>query len=92
MKFLLAIPALLAGAAQAFQFTNDIPVDAYYVEGSDYAITWAPEDRNDTFRLELYTFLVNPIFVGNTGPFGSPVYDYNDTTTVLDGKRQVCSC
>jgi hypothetical protein len=87
MKLLFAIPALLAGAAQAFSFTNDIPVDAYYDEGSDFAITWVPEDRNDTFRLELYTFLVNPIFVGNTGPFGSPVYDYNDTTTVLDGKR-----
>ncbi|KAI1302944.1 hypothetical protein F5Y03DRAFT_192042 [Xylaria venustula] len=83
MKLLLAIPALLAGAVQAFGFTNDIPVDAVYDEGTDFVITWEPEDRNDTFRLELYTFLVNPIQTG-TSPWGGPIYDYNDTTTVLD--------
>ncbi|KAI1346834.1 hypothetical protein F5Y01DRAFT_262406 [Xylaria sp. FL0043] len=84
MKFFLAaVPALLAGAVQAFSFTNDIPVDAYYTEGTDYAITWEIEDRNDTFRLELYTFAVNPIQTG-TSPWGAPIYDYNDTTTVLD--------
>ncbi|KAI1742377.1 hypothetical protein F4680DRAFT_445941 [Xylaria scruposa] len=85
MMKLLAIPALLAGAAQAFQFLNDIPVDANYTAGTDYVIEWKVEDRNDTFRLELYTFLTDPIYVGpGSGPFGIPVYDYNDTTTVLN--------
>ncbi|KAI0490326.1 hypothetical protein F4859DRAFT_5352 [Xylaria cf. heliscus] len=82
---LFAISALLAGATQAFQFLNDIPVDAVYNEGSDFVIEWKPEDRDDTFRLELYTFLVNPIYVGpSPNPWGGPIYDYNDTTTVLD--------
>ncbi|KAI1757624.1 hypothetical protein F4782DRAFT_546730 [Xylaria castorea] len=82
---LLAIPVLLAGAAQAFQFLNDIPVDANYKEGSDFVIEWEPENRTDTFRLELYTFLVNPIYVGPPpSPWEGPVYDSNDTTTVLD--------
>ncbi|RWA11694.1 hypothetical protein EKO27_g3420 [Xylaria grammica] len=82
---LLAISALLAGATQAFQFLNDIPVDGYYDEGSDFVIEWKPEDRNDTFRLELYTFLVDPIYVGPSPyPWGGPIYDYNETTTVLD--------
>ncbi|KAK5630618.1 hypothetical protein RRF57_006333 [Xylaria bambusicola] len=87
MLKVLAIQALLAGAAQAlFGFTNDIPVDAYYDEGSDFVITWDPQDRNDTFRLELYTSLTNPIYVGpGSGPWGIPVYEYNSTTTVLDG-------
>ncbi|KAI0110389.1 hypothetical protein GGR51DRAFT_558036 [Nemania sp. FL0031] len=82
---LLAISTLLAGAAQAFQFLNDIPVDAYYNEGTDYVIEWAVENRSDTFRLELYTFLVDPIYVGPSPyPWGFPIYDYNDTTTVLN--------
>ncbi|KAI0903517.1 hypothetical protein F4824DRAFT_498158 [Ustulina deusta] len=82
---LLAIPSLLAGVAQAFQFLNDIPVDGYYNEGSDFVIEWKPQDRNDTFRLELYTFLVDPIYVGPSPyPWGGPIYNYNDTTTVLD--------
>ncbi|KAJ2993498.1 hypothetical protein NUW58_g1821 [Xylaria curta] len=83
---LLVIPALLAGASQAlFQFLNDIPVDAYYNEGSDLVIQWKPQDRNDTFRLELYTFLTDPIYVGPSPyPRGFPIYEYNGTTTVLD--------
>ncbi|KAJ3579622.1 hypothetical protein NPX13_g943 [Xylaria arbuscula] len=89
MKFLLPL-ALLAGAANAlFGFTNDIPVDAYYDEGSDFKITWTPQDRNDTFRLELYTFLVDPIYVGPSPyPWGFPIYDYNETTTVLDAEAK----
>lgn len=90
---LLAIPALLAGAAQAFQFLNDIPVDAYFIEGSDYVIEWEPENRDDTFSLQLYTSLVDPIYVGPSPyPWGPPVYDYNSTTTILNGKHyNTCS-
>ncbi|KAH8157408.1 hypothetical protein CIB48_g10835 [Xylaria polymorpha] len=81
---LLALPALLAGAAQALHFTNDIPVDAYYQVGTDFVLTWSPETRTDTFNLTVDSFLANPILVSpNGGPLGSPVYDYKGKEIVL---------
>ncbi|KAI1173098.1 hypothetical protein F4777DRAFT_581304 [Nemania sp. FL0916] len=72
MLKLLAIPTLLAGATHAFGFWNQIPIDAYYPEGSDFLIQWTPDaNRTDTFRLELYTFS------NDTG-------NINETTTVLN--------
>lgn len=84
---LLALPALLAGAAQALHFTNDIPVDAYYQVGTDFVLTWSPETRTDTFNLTVDSFLANPILVSpNGGPLGSPVYDYKGKEIVLSGE------
>ncbi|KAI3323285.1 hypothetical protein HD806DRAFT_544616 [Xylariaceae sp. AK1471] len=80
---LLAIPALLAGVAQAFQFTNDIPVDAFYEEGTEFVLEWAPETRTDTFNLTIGSFLAEPILVSPI-VFGSPIYDYQDKDIVLD--------
>ncbi|KAI0532373.1 hypothetical protein GGR58DRAFT_517774 [Xylaria digitata] len=51
---LLAIPALLAGAVQGLHFTNDIPFNSYYEVGSE----------TDGFRLQLSSFLSEPIYVG----------------------------
>ncbi|KAI0451783.1 hypothetical protein F5B21DRAFT_485580 [Xylaria acuta] len=81
---LLALPALLAGAAQALHFTNDIPVDAFYDVGTDFVLTWAPETRTDTFNLTVDSFLAEPILVSpNGGPLGSPIYDYQGQEIVL---------
>ncbi|KAI0205745.1 hypothetical protein F4808DRAFT_455980 [Astrocystis sublimbata] len=82
---LLAVPSLLAGVSQALHFTNDIPVDAYYEEGTDFVLTWDKETREDTFKLSVSSFLANPILVSpNGGPLGSPVYDYKGINVVLD--------
>lgn len=84
---LLAIPALLAGAAQALQFTNDIPVDAFYQEGTEFVLEWVPEDRADTFKLSIGSFLAEPILVSPSGgPLGSPIYDYQGKDIVLGGE------
>jgi hypothetical protein len=84
---LLAIPALLAGVAQAFQFMNDIPVDAFYEEGTGFVFEWAPETRTDTFNLTIDSFLAEPILVSpNGGPLGSPLYDYQGKDVVLDSQ------
>ncbi|KAI1108099.1 hypothetical protein F5Y14DRAFT_437412 [Nemania sp. NC0429] len=82
---LLAIPAaLLAGAAQAIQFTNDIPVDAFYQEGTDFVLKWVPENRADTFKLSIGSFLAEPVLVSPSGgPLGSPIYDYKGVNIVL---------
>ncbi|KAI0485431.1 hypothetical protein F4859DRAFT_470960 [Xylaria cf. heliscus] len=82
---LLALPALLAGVAQAVQFTNDIPVDALYKEGTNFVLTWAPETRTDTFNLTINSFLADPILVSHDGPLGGPIYDYKDKEIVLNG-------
>ncbi|KAI0514977.1 hypothetical protein F5B22DRAFT_211247 [Xylaria bambusicola] len=84
MKF-LALPALLAGAAQALTFTNNIPVDSYYKVGSEFTLEWLPETRTDSFRLEVSSFLAEPILVSPSGgPLGSPIYDYKSQTILLD--------
>ncbi|KAI1737139.1 hypothetical protein F4680DRAFT_451233 [Xylaria scruposa] len=85
MKF-LALSALLAGAAQAIHFTNDIPVGAVYKVGTEFVLTWSPETRTDTFNLTLSSGLANPIVVDpHGGPYGSPIYDFQSKTIVLDG-------
>ncbi|KAI1119237.1 hypothetical protein F5Y14DRAFT_397124 [Nemania sp. NC0429] len=82
---LAAIPALLAGAAQALDFTNKIPVDAAYTIGSNFVLKWTPEARTDTFILQITSFLETPILVSPSGgPLGSPIYDYKSQTIVLD--------
>ncbi|KAI1184098.1 hypothetical protein F5B17DRAFT_98261 [Nemania serpens] len=79
-----AIPALLAGAAQALTFTNNIPVDATYSVGSNFVLKWAPETRTDTFTLQITSFLETPILVSPSGgPLGSPIYDYKSQTLIL---------
>ncbi|KAF2972914.1 hypothetical protein GQX73_g552 [Xylaria multiplex] len=85
MMKLLATSALLAGAAQAIKFLNDIPVDAFYNEGSEFVLEWEPEARTDTFHLTIGSFLTEPILVSpNGGPLGSPIYDYQLKDIVLD--------
>lgn len=81
---LLAIPALLAGVAQAIQFLNDIPVGAYYDPGTEFVLEWKPEDRTDTFQLTITSFLTDPILV-NPGQSQFPVYDFKEMDIVLDG-------
>lgn len=82
---LLAVPALLAGAAQAIHFTNDIPVDAYYEVGTEFVLEWDKETREDTFTLSVGSFLAEPILVSpNGGPLGSPIYDYKGMDIILD--------
>ncbi|KAI4862593.1 hypothetical protein F4820DRAFT_16978 [Hypoxylon rubiginosum] len=80
---LLAIPALLAGVAQAIQFLNDIPVGAYYDPGTEFVLEWKPEDRTDTFQLTITSFLTDPILV-NPGQSQFPVYDFKEMDIVLD--------
>ncbi|KAI0113614.1 hypothetical protein GGR51DRAFT_19169 [Nemania sp. FL0031] len=82
---LLAIPALLAGVAQSINFTNNIPVNSFFEVGSEFVLTWSPETRTDTFRLELFSFSDTPILVSPSGgPLGSPIYDYQSRTILLD--------
>ncbi|KAF2969160.1 hypothetical protein GQX73_g4400 [Xylaria multiplex] len=82
---LLAIPALLAGAVQGLHFTNDIPVNSYYEVGTEFVLEWVPEARTDGFRLQLSSFLSEPIYVGPpTGPWTGPQYDYKSQTVDLD--------
>ncbi|KAJ2986779.1 hypothetical protein NUW58_g4866 [Xylaria curta] len=81
---LLAIPALLAGAAQALHFTNVIPVESYYEIGSEFVLQWEPEARTDGFKLDVFSFLGTPILVSpNGGPLGGPIYDYQSQTVLL---------
>ncbi|KAI1147255.1 hypothetical protein F4825DRAFT_455654 [Nemania diffusa] len=83
---LLAVPTLLVGVVQSLDFTNVIPVESYYEVGSKFVLTWAPETRTDTFKLELSSFSGTPILVSpNGGPLGSPIYDYQSRTILLDG-------
>ncbi|XXH04043.1 hypothetical protein Hte_010454 [Hypoxylon texense] len=81
MKF-LAISALLAGAAQAIQFLNDIPVGAYYSPGTEFVLEWEPEDRTDTFQLTIASFLTTPI-ITNPGQSQFPEYDFKVEGIVL---------
>lgn len=82
---LLAISALLTGAAQAFSFVNDYNYASYHTAGSNFVISWEIENRDDTFRLELATYLVKPKS-GVTGPY------YNSTEAVLTGRDETYSC
>ncbi|KAI0445080.1 hypothetical protein F4803DRAFT_509348 [Xylaria telfairii] len=81
---LVAIPAFLAGVAKGINFLNDIPVNAYYEQGTNFVLEWEPEDREDTFKLTLDTFLSNPILVNPGSGWIPPTYDYMTVTTVLD--------
>ncbi|KAI1753887.1 hypothetical protein F4782DRAFT_529304 [Xylaria castorea] len=77
---LLAVPALLAGAAQAIHFTNDIPADAIDKVGTDFVLSWAPETRRDTFNL------ANPIIISpHGGLYGQSILDFQSKELVLDG-------
>ncbi|KAI1113296.1 hypothetical protein F5Y14DRAFT_225134 [Nemania sp. NC0429] len=81
----VAVPALLAGAAHAIHFTNDIPVDAFYEVGTEFVLMWDKETRTDTFNLTIGAFLGEPILVcSGCGPLGGPIYDYKDIDIVLD--------
>jgi hypothetical protein len=82
---LLAIPALLAGVVQGLQFLNDIPVDGYYEEGTEFVLEWIPETRTDTFELTLDTFLSTPVYVGPGSWWTGPIYDFMTVSVVLDG-------
>ncbi|KAI1424554.1 hypothetical protein F5Y12DRAFT_751417 [Xylaria sp. FL1777] len=73
---LLAVYALFAGAAQAFTFVKDYNYASYHTVGTDFVISWEIENKSDTFRLELATYLVKPKS-GITGPY------YNSTDSVL---------
>ncbi|KAI1781481.1 hypothetical protein F4818DRAFT_399121 [Hypoxylon cercidicola] len=79
---LLTIPALLAGAAQAIQFLNDIPVDAYYAVGTPFVLEWVPEDRTDTFQLTVSTYLSEPILL-NPNQSQFPEYDWKFENIIL---------
>ncbi|KAI0514607.1 hypothetical protein F5B22DRAFT_224651 [Xylaria bambusicola] len=80
-KFLAAVaPAFLATAVAAYpdypQWTTDIPVDADYVIGSEFVLSWVPQDTTETFKLYLGAFNNTPSGY-YTGPFGAqlPIYD-----------------
>ncbi|KAI4868377.1 hypothetical protein F4820DRAFT_445040 [Hypoxylon rubiginosum] len=45
------------------QWTLGLPSGAYVGEGTDLVVKWNPEDRTDTFRLTLETFLTTPIIM-----------------------------
>ncbi|KAI1371817.1 hypothetical protein F4677DRAFT_449995 [Hypoxylon crocopeplum] len=75
---LLAIPALLTGAG-AIKILTDIPYNSTFEVGSEFVLEWEPEDRTDTFKLTMNTFLVAPILV-----YPGPSYDYQDRNIVLD--------
>ncbi|GAW18083.1 hypothetical protein ANO14919_075540 [Xylariales sp. No.14919] len=76
---LLSIPALLAGAAQAFSFVNDYNYGSYHTAGSNFVISWEEiRPGTDTFKLELATYLVKAL----PGPLGP---EYNFTSFDLDG-------
>ncbi|KAI1289081.1 hypothetical protein F5Y03DRAFT_401294 [Xylaria venustula] len=69
MMKLLAIPALLAGATQAFEWINDYNYESYHTVGDEFTVHWVPETwRNDTFKLQMTSGLYKPTS-GVTGPF-----------------------
>ncbi|KAI8634990.1 hypothetical protein F5Y19DRAFT_132712 [Xylariaceae sp. FL1651] len=85
MKLLAVVPALLAGAAlaQPPNFTNDIPVDAFYDIGSDFKLTWSETGTPGTFQLSMFAWNNTPY--GTTpGPFGSQLPAYDTREAVLD--------
>ncbi|KAI1291504.1 hypothetical protein F5Y03DRAFT_376683 [Xylaria venustula] len=85
MKFL--IPTLFAASAQALLgigFTSDIPVDANFTVGTDFALTWKAYDAtaNDTFQLSL-TGYNTTVESYSPGPFGSQIPNYDTRSVVL---------
>lgn len=89
-KFLAAVaPAFLATAVVAYpdypQWITDIPVDASYEIGFEFALEWVPQDTTETFKLKLGAFNNTPSGY-YSGPFGVqlPIYDSKDM--YLDGK------
>ncbi|RYC58488.1 hypothetical protein CHU98_g7711 [Xylaria longipes] len=81
---LLAVPALLAGVANGLQWLNDIPLDAYYEPGTEFVLEWTPEDRTDTFRLMVDTFLTTPIIVPPPPGVRPPAYDFKTVNIYVD--------
>ncbi|KAI1183983.1 hypothetical protein F5B17DRAFT_413859 [Nemania serpens] len=83
-KFLAAVaPAFLATAVVAYpdypQWITDIPVDASYEIGFEFALEWVPQDTTETFKLKLGAFNNTPSGY-YSGPFGVqlPIYDSKD--------------
>ncbi|KAI1179897.1 hypothetical protein F4777DRAFT_574722 [Nemania sp. FL0916] len=87
MKFLGAL-ALLASGAHAslgIGFTSDIPVDAFYKIGSNFALEWKAYDASATDTFELSISAWNSTPSGYTpGPFGSQIPVYDTVDVVLD--------
>ncbi|KAI0199750.1 hypothetical protein F4808DRAFT_198541 [Astrocystis sublimbata] len=80
-KFLAAVaPAFLATAAMAYpdypRWTTDIPVDGNFVIGSEFALTWVPQEITETFKLSLYAYNNTPSGYF-TGAYGVqyPIFD-----------------
>ncbi|KAI3320179.1 hypothetical protein HD806DRAFT_507949 [Xylariaceae sp. AK1471] len=85
MKLLAAVSTLLAGAALAQfpNFTNDIPVDAFYEIGSDFKLTWSETGYPGTFKLSTLAWNNTP-YGTQPGPFGSTVPAFDSREAVLD--------
>ncbi|KAI1299029.1 hypothetical protein F5Y03DRAFT_366584 [Xylaria venustula] len=78
MLKLLAIPALLAGGAQAyFEWIYDYNYESFHTAGDNFTISWDTLGRTDTFKLELATYLVTPV----SGPLSA---DYKFESIVLN--------
>jgi hypothetical protein len=86
MKLLAVVPALLAGAAlaQPPNFTNDIPVNAFYEIGSDFELTWSETGTPGTFQLSMSAWNNTP-YGTYAGPFGVQLPAYDTREFVLDG-------
>ncbi|KAI0454081.1 hypothetical protein F5B21DRAFT_504770 [Xylaria acuta] len=85
MKLLAVVPALLAGTAlaQPPNFTNDIPVNAFYEIGSDFELTWSETGTPGTFKLSLSAWNNTP-YGTYTGPFGVQLPAYDTREFALD--------
>jgi len=83
----LAIPvALLAGVAQGITWLNIPDVDAYYPLGTEFVLQWVPEDRTDTFKISLDSFLTHGIYIGpGSGWIPIPQYDYKSEQVLETG-------
>ena len=89
-KFFAAVaPAFLATAVVAYPdyptWTTDIPVDADYVIGSEFALEWVPQDTTETFKLLIGAWNNTPSGY-YTGPFGAQLPIYDSKSMYLDGK------
>ncbi|KAI0158232.1 hypothetical protein GGR57DRAFT_459584 [Xylariaceae sp. FL1272] len=82
---LLTTPALLAGVAvaQPPNFTNDIPVDAFYTIGDDFVLTWSETGISGTFELSVAAWNSTP-YGYTTGPFGSSIPEFDTRNIKLD--------